>query len=142
MKKINDISFGNLDNGGANTNLSKIDKMHFEASNDTANGFSSMYRVLSIVLSLLIVVALMRSLLGFQPIYFSSFLESLSQSPTVDITLSMTDLTIVGDWGLFDFLRNFINLFTGVISLLSFFATGLINLVLYLLYFSRFLFGI
>lgn len=75
-------------------------------------------------------------------ITFTSFLESLSDSPVLDNSWisSFSDLTINSDWGVFNFFRNFLNSIVGVISFLLYIVNGLAQLVIYFGYIIRTLF--
>lgn len=74
---------------------------------------------------------------------FTSFLESLSDSPTVDTSWIKTfnSLRISSDWDLFNFLRDFINTFMDIVSLLLWIVVGLSQLVVYIGYVFRVFFG-
>jgi len=96
--------------------------------------------VLGIFLIILLVVAMLGSLRGTgQTITFTGFLEYLSQSPSLNF-FDISSFKIVGDWGLFDFLRNFFNLFTTMIGVSIWIFQLFWNLIAWLLYFFRFLF--
>lgn len=45
---------------------------------------------------------------------FKSLVDYLSGMPDITFTLSKIDLTIYSDWGFFNFLRDFINIFSGL----------------------------
>lgn len=99
-------------------------------------------RILSIVLCILIVIALLRSLTGAEPLYFSSFLESLGNAPTVNWIVPASDMTIGGSWGIFDFLRNLFNMFAEIFSVITFLVSGFANLIIFATYFLRTLFWV
>lgn len=97
--------------------------------------------IFKVLIAILIGVALVRVLSGNEIISFQTLLEYLGNAPVVNMPFKFfNDLTIVGDWGLFNFLKDFFNLTTGVVSILVFLATGLINAIIYLTYFIRFIF--
>lgn len=75
-------------------------------------------------------------------ITFTSLLQSLADAPVIDNSWisSFSDLTIRGDWGIFDFLKNFLNSFVGVISFLLYLVNGLVQLITYFGYIMRTLF--
>ncbi len=77
-------------------------------------------------------------------ITFTSLLQSLADAPVIDNSWisSFSDLTIRGDWGIFDFLKNFLNSFVGVISFLLYLVNGLVQLITYFGYIIRTLFFI
>lgn len=86
---------------------------------------------------------------------FSSFLNGLSDMPKVDISVvrNFTNSRITGDWSLwlskdlgigisFNWLRDFLNNFImPILSLLSFFLAGLVQLVYFITWSLGFIFG-
>lgn len=86
---------------------------------------------------------------------FSSFLNGLSDMPKVDISVvqRFTNSRITGDWSLwlserlgigisFNWLRDFLNNFImPILSLLSFFLAGLVQLVYFITWSLGFIFG-
>ena len=57
---------------------------------------------------------------------FKSLIDYLSGMPDITFTLSKVDLTIYADWGFFNFLRDFINIFSGLTEF-SFQFSGMIG---------------
>lgn len=74
----------------------------------------------SIVITVLFIVVVFRTfLIPTSPIYsFESLMNVLTNSPRVVIPTKHIDLTISGDWGLFDFIRDFLNIFTNFFELI------------------------
>lgn len=98
--------------------------------------------ILFSVLSFIIVIGLLVSLLAslaMQDFNFSLsyFLQIVSSVPDVTGVFTFNDLTITGSWGIFDFLRNFLNLFTSVLSFLVLLVGNLVQVVVYIFYFVR-----
>lgn len=99
---------------------------------------------LSIILAIFIaifIIAVARVLLGSAPLTFRGFLDSLINCPTIDISTNIIDFTIAGSWGVFDFLRVFINGISQVLNTSVFIIGLLINLLLVILWVVGFLFG-
>lgn len=96
--------------------------------------------VASSIFVLLLIIALIRNVNGYNHISFSSFLDYLSNSPKVIPLLSISDFTITGSWGLFEFLRNFLNIFTQLFGIIIWFGSSIINIFLYAFYFLRYIF--
>lgn len=88
---------------------------------------------LSVIVLVLLILVVMRFLLvPSAPIYtFESLLEVLQGTPTMQPWSQFLDLTIYTDWGIFNFLRDFINLNTGIIE----FGLWVVNLLTYTLEF-------
>ena len=62
-----------------------------------------------------------------------------TEMSSIDISWSLVDLTIVGDWGIFEFLRNFLNWFTTIIEV----SISLFGMIYRVLVFSfRFVTGL
>ena len=103
----------------------------------TANiGFGSIF---AIILVLLIIVSLAQFLRTGTAgnMGFSGFINFLSNAPSFDINWSIIDLTIYSDWGIFEFLRIFINWFTAIFEVLVFIFGMLVETIEYLFYFIR-----
>lgn len=96
--------------------------------------------VVIVIFTILFIVSYVRSLVGAGEITFTSFLEFIQTVPEVSFATNFIDLTILGDWGVFDFLRNFLNIFTNLISVIVYLFGGLVQLLLYVVYIVRYLF--
>lgn len=71
---------------------------------------------------------------------FSSLLTVLQNSPTLPFSLSIDMLTISGDWGAFNFLKQFINWNLQPLSFFIFIIGNLINILSFLTYFLFYIF--
>lgn len=103
--------------------------------------------VITLVFAIILVFCVFRLLFGNRPpLTFESFLSVLEDAPVVDISPIMQrlndKLTITADWGVFNFLRDFFNLFTGLMSFGTFVSVSMSNFIIYLTYFLRFLIGV
>lgn len=74
---------------------------------------------------------------------FTGFLEGLADSPSIDTSWIKTfnSLRITSDWDIFNFLRDFINTFMDIISVLLWLVTGIAQLVVYVGYLFRVFFS-
>jgi hypothetical protein len=107
-----------------------------------SESFKAGSSVVGIILALLLFVALFRELRGLPTITFSGFLEFLQGVPDVSTSWATTiDLTIYGNWEVFEFLRIFLNMFTDVFELLILVSGGLVQTFTFVLYFLHYLFG-
>lgn len=77
-----------------------------------------------------------------QEVTFTSLLEVLSDSPVIssDWVESFRDLSIGSDWGIFNFLKDFLNTIIQVIGFLLYIVNGLVQVVVYIAYLFRSLF--
>lgn len=103
-----------------------------------AGGFSNIFYVIFFIL-----FALMFYSYAFnmeQTYTFTGFLNAMSEVPQIDNSwiVNFSNLTIEGDWGLFDFFREFIiNTSIRIISFLLYMVTGIGQLLVYIYYVVR-----
>lgn len=72
---------------------------------------------------------------------FTGFLEFLSNLNSVDINVSVSNFVIGGDWGVFEFLRNFFNIFAQLFGVIVWLFSNIVNVLNYVLQFIFFLFS-
>lgn len=110
------------------------------------NNLRPFFGVLSIVVPFLLVVVLARTFMSADYTFsFMDILEELQSVPTFDVSLFqevLTSFEIVGDWGVFDGFREFLNLFARLLGLLQFIGFMLFNALSYVLSFIRIVFGL
>lgn len=94
----------------------------------------------SSLLILLLFIALIRNANGYEHITFTNFLDYISESPKVIPTLSISDFAITGSWGVFNDLKNFLNIFTQLFGIIVWFGSSILNIFLYAFYFLKFIF--
>lgn len=72
----------------------------------------------------------------------TTLLKTLSTAPVMDSAL-LLDLipSISADWGLFNWFRDFLNLFVSAINLLIFFGGNMLNVLIYVFYFLKDIFN-
>lgn len=98
---------------------------------------------LNIILTIFIVLFVInffRSIVDGVPLTFGAFLETLETVPSVSLDLAIPSLAGAGDWGLFEFLRTFLNSIIGILNIGIFFTSNIINLLLILIWVLRFFF--
>lgn len=76
----------------------------------------------------------------FSDITFSGFLNWISNAPEFDVSWSLVDLTIYGDWGIFNFLRSFLNFFTDIFEVIIFLFGMIVKSLQFVVYFALGLF--
>lgn len=105
---------------------------------------ASLYRIVFLVLSFTFIIILSINLIrnfgsNVSSVSFQSFLQYMTTCPQINIS-NIVNLSIGGDWGPFDFLRNFLNSICAIISFALWVAVQLINCLSYIFYFVRFIF--
>lgn len=113
------------------------EKINVKRNNDRNDMTLNIFIVLFIFL---LVIALIRKLSSAEPLTFTGFLEMLSNAPQVTFNLDLTSFQLGGNWGIFDFLRNVINIFGSILGFIIFLIQNLINFCSYLIYFINFIF--
>lgn len=75
-------------------------------------------------------------------ITFTSLIESLADSPSIDTSWIKTfnSMRIESDWSVFNFLRDFLNTFVDIISVVLWIITGTAQLIVYIGFIFRVLF--
>lgn len=108
---------------------------------ERSQNFKTAGGILGIVLAILLLVAIIRTIQGGSNIpSFTGFLQMLTDVPTVTIPfIDYTPITL-GDWGLFNFLRDFVATLAGITNFLIFLVNGCLNIVQYIVYFFRWIF--
>ena len=103
--------------------------------NNKSIGFSIFISVMSTIMFLLLIITLFRTLIGRgdKILTFEGLLNFLNNFPSFDIE-NLPNLTINGDWGIFNFFRNFLNIYTGALNLLIFLCANLYNAYRFILY--------
>lgn len=76
---------------------------------------------------------------GNNALTFTSFLNFIQSTPNVGLSYSISDLTISGDWGILDKIREFLNILTTPLSMILYLAVAIINALVYLFYFLKFI---
>lgn len=115
------------------------------ASNTKRNNLRSSYlgmcvSVFAVLLCFMLIVSLVRKTASGDPLTFSSLLNWLGNLRSFSLQVNISDFTIVADWGLFNFLRNFLNIFTTSFGILYFLGANLINLLIFIGQFLLFIF--
>lgn len=126
------------------TGLNVAPKLNNNQKHNTKQAVSVM-GILGIFTAILLILSLIGSLRSGASGYTFSFvglLEYLSNAPKIVPQFSLVAFSIGGDWGLFDFLRHFFNLFGKIFGFGSWFCLLIWNAIQYIAYFFSFIFAI
>lgn len=74
-------------------------------------------------------------------ISFKSLIDWLSQVPDISSSFVLSDVSIGGDWGLFDVLRNWLNFFIGSFSVVVTLCGFILQALILIIHFARFFFS-
>ena len=91
-------------------------------------------RLLFILATILLIIAVFR--ITYNPVSnnvpsLTNLLDYLTTINPVDIGFINDSVIVLGDWGIFNFLRDFVSFFIQIINVIIFIFNGLINIVLY-----------
>lgn len=98
------------------------------------------HSILTIVFALLLVSALLGVLLNRESFTFAGLLEFFQTAPTVNFNFLDWTAVTLGDWGAFNFLRDFINFFLDIFNVIAFLGACLLQVLSYVLWFFKALF--
>lgn len=95
-----------------------------------------------LIAGILLAVSLIKSLLGANPITFGALLETLASAPSVNMSMTSFDVISPLQWeGIFAGLAGFLNIFITIFNVLIFAFKGISQVILYVVWFLRFLFA-
>lgn len=100
-------------------------------------------KIFQILILVLLALALVRFFFDKEPVTLSGFLQYISSAPTLDIstiTKVNESLTIEADWGILNFIRDYLNAHLFALGSLAYIGILLINTLLYIVYFVAFVF--
>lgn len=107
---------------------------------DRAEKREKTFSILGIVAVILLVATVFSVLRGNQEqVTFRGFLEFLQTAPSLDLEWLNWSALNLGDWGIFNFLKEIINFLVSVINVFAFAGTMLVQAVMYILWFSKWL---
>lgn len=107
---------------------------------DRAEKREKTFSILGIVAVILLVATVFSVLRGDQEqITFRGFLEFLQTAPSIDLEWLNWSALDLGDWGLFNFLKEIIDFLVSVINVFAFAGTMLVQAVMYVLWFLKWL---
>lgn len=108
-----------------------------------SNKFSNFKSILSIIFAVIMIAVLVRFAVNDGKITFPtfrSFLEILTEVPAVEIPF-LSDVAFLEEpWTLFDFIRVALQGLFNLIDVITFFINGLIQIILYVVYFFKWIF--
>lgn len=109
--------------------------------NDSFRNVGFVFRIIGLIFLIMIAIAVFWKLRGSDNILITeNFLEWLGNLNRLDINLNVENFSIRGDWGIFNGLRNFLNIFTSIFGVIIWLFSNLLQLVLYIVDFIRFIF--
>lgn len=98
-------------------------------------------RILSLIFCILLIVMIFRKFTGNNNTpTFTSFLDMLTNVKTPSIPFVNFSFTVLGDWGVFNFLRDFLNVFVDLFNVILFLVNGIISLFQYVTSFITWLY--
>ena len=119
----------------------KFDPAKYSDDKNYISGYLMIFKLLGIFLAFLIIISLIRKVNAGTPVTFSSFLNWLGDVNSFHLGVNISDFTISSDWGMFNFFKEFLNIFTTSFGVISFIGSNLINLLVFLGQFLLFLFA-
>lgn len=104
--------------------------------------YSSIFRIFSIVLLLVLVTSLIMKLQGNSgTLTFESFINFLSTAPQISPSFAVIP-KFTADIGIFQFFADFINYLSTIVNILVFLFKNLLNLVTYVVWFFGWVFSV
>ena len=99
--------------------------------------------IFNIIFLVILVMCVIRFTFTNSTISFTSFLEFFYYCPSVQMPSSfINNLTITESWGIFDFLRNFVNSIGTILGTALWLIGNLLNGIVFIFYFIGFIFGV
>ena len=100
-------------------------------------------RIFNIIFLIILAMCVIRFTFTNTTISFTSFLEFLQNCPSIEMPSSfINSLSITDSWGVFDFLRNFINSLGTILGTVLWLIGNLLNGIVFIFYFIGFVFGV
>lgn len=113
-----------------------------ESSPNTSISGSVSMGLFGLIISILLGIAVIRMLAGYEGLSFASLLEALANAPNIQMSLSssMQIIHIGGEWAILDGLRRFINTLGSMFGVSIWCCQGLLQCITYFIYFLGFIF--
>lgn len=107
------------------------------------NTSSTSVNPFAFILLALLFVNIPRFIAGdFVPFSFTELFNSFNSVPVIDLGwVSNTFQAITTDWGVFNFLRDFFNLFVDMLSSVAFIGSGIVQIILFAVWIVPIIFG-
>lgn len=93
--------------------------------------------VLKLITIILLFFAIVGALRNQELFTFKGLLDLFQNAPQIDLSWLNWETINLGDWGLFNFLRDFFNFFIEIVNVLAFAGTCIVQALLYVLYFIK-----
>ena len=103
--------------------------------------FHSIFALLGFFCFVLLVISFVYKTNNSSYLTFRGFLDWLSSVNTTHFSVNVQDFTIVADWGIFNAIRDFLNIFGTMFGIIFFFGANLLNLLLFVSQFLVFIFA-
>lgn len=101
------------------------------------------FHIFNIIFLVILVMCVIRFTFTGTTITFTGFLEFLQSCPSIDMPSSVINsLNIPNSWGMFDFIRTFINSLGTITGTILWLITNLLNGLMFIFYFIGFIFGV
>lgn len=99
--------------------------------------------IFNIIFLVILIMCVIRFTFTNTTISFTSFLEFLQNCPSIDMPSSLIkNLSITESWGVFDFLRDFINSLGTILGTVVWLIGNLLNGITFIFYFIGYIFGV
>lgn len=121
----------------AQNRLRTVDKWKKADRSATRESAVGIFKILFLVLVFLAVLGVLKN---EEIVTFQGLLDFLANAPQFDLEWLNWSSVSLGDWGVFNFLRDFFELNISFINVLLFIGTMGVQLITYLLYFLKFIF--
>ena len=118
----------------AQQRLRTIESWQKQDKKESQEAAIGVLKLIFIILLLFVIVGALRNQELFT---FKGLLELLQNAPQISLEWLNWETINLGDWGLFNFLRDFFNFFIEIINILAFAGTCLMQALLYVLYFIK-----
>lgn len=103
---------------------------------------STFFRILGLIFCIILFIRLFWSVRSnSSSLTFTGFLDWFSNLNSFDISINVSSYEISGDWGIFNGLKNFFNIFAKAFGVIVWLFANLLNLLFYCINFLQFLFS-
>lgn len=135
-------SVGASDNHSPKMSARQVNNEFDKRNQVRDRSFKDNFSVLCLAVGILLSVSLIKSLMGGSSVTFGGLLEYLSNAPSINMSLTTFEVIAPLAWEgeILGSIAYFINIFITIFNVLLFAFKGLGQVVVYLVYFIRFLF--
>lgn len=112
----------------------------FEPGKQDISSRSSSFGIFGLIFLVLLALGVISVLKEDNIVSFKGLLDFLANAPQIDLSFLDWSAINLGDWGAFNWLRDFFNIFISAINVVVFVGTMAVQLIMYFLYFLKFIF--